>query len=241
MNPYRLRIRDILAGILAPLGSLPAALDFGAGDGWFAHALMSPGQQGRGQPIGAITAVDVVPRARQHHPVRIYDGERLPFADRAFDLVYSIDALHHCPSPEHSLKELTRTAGRYLLLKDHTCNGILGRLTLAILDEIGNRRFSIRSPYHYQRGQEWFTLIAEQGFVLEKLIHPAVCHTGPLGWATNGLQFIALWRRDEVLWRRDEASAAVPRPPAPDRHGQSSGGAERRDARMPPMKDNATP
>jgi len=119
----------------------------------------------------------------------------LPFADRAFDLGYSIDVLHHCPEPRLNLCELLRCTGRYLLLKDHTYRSRAGWLALAVMDELGNRRFGVRSRYHYQRGWEWNAAIEEAGFSLEKLVHPAVCHSGLLGRTTNHLQYIALWRR----------------------------------------------
>jgi hypothetical protein len=65
------------------------------------------------------------------------------------------------------------------------------------MDEIGNRRFGVDSVYQYQREWEWLPVIEAAGFVLETLVHPAPCHEGLLGWATNGLQFVGLWRRRE--------------------------------------------
>jgi SAM-dependent methyltransferase len=189
MNSYRRRVLDLLRGVLGPHAPVARALDFGAGDGWFAHSFAE------GRLAREVVAVDVQPRARTFVPTLLYDGRRLPFADRSFDLVSSIDVLHHCPDPRASLREALRCAGRFFLLKDHTYRGPLGRAALCVLDEVGNRRFGIPSPYHYQRGREWFPVIEEQGFRLKRLVHPAPCHTGPLGWTTNGLQFVALWER----------------------------------------------
>ena len=66
---------------------------------------------------------------------------------------------------------------------------------LRLLDEVGNRRFSIGSPGHYQRGFEWLETLRSRGFAVRKLVHPARCHTGALGALTNGLQFVALLER----------------------------------------------
>jgi hypothetical protein len=63
------------------------------------------------------------------------------------------------------------------------------------LDNLGNRRFGVATPYHFQRGWEWFPTVEGAGFKLRTLIHPAPCHTGIFGWATNFLQFIAVWER----------------------------------------------
>jgi SAM-dependent methyltransferase len=192
MNGYRRRLLDLLRDVLGEHAPVARALDFGAGDGWFACEF------GRGGLAREVVAVDVRPREQAVVPTLVYDGRRLPFADRAFDLVSSIDVLHHCPDPRASLREALRCAGRFFLLKDHTYRGLAGKLALCVLDEVGNRRFGVPSLYHYQRAHEWFPTIAGAGFVLRRLVHPAPCHRGVLGWATNRLQFVGLWERAEA-------------------------------------------
>lgn len=189
VNPYRMRILDLVGSLLRPHLPLARALDFGCGDGWFAHRLQSDGS------AKEVVAVDVTRRRHSFTPVELYNGARLPFEDRSFDLTYGIDALHHCDDPREGLKELLRCASRFLLLKDHTYRNAGGKLALAVLDEIGNRRLGVGSVYRYQRDWEWIPQIEAAGFVKEGLVHPAPCHKGLLGWATNDLQFVGLWRR----------------------------------------------
>lgn len=189
MNPYRRRVLDMFRGVLRPLAPFERSLDYGGGDGWFAWSFQQDGL------VRAVTAVDVQQRPHTFAPVTYYDGQRLPYPDRSFDLVSSIDVLHHCPSPRASLTEALRCSGRFFLLKDHTYRGLGGKLTLGLLDEVGNRRFGVPSLYHYQKQWEWFPWIEEAGFVLRQLIYPARCHVGPLGWTTNSFQFIGLWER----------------------------------------------
>ncbi|HXG11408.1 MAG TPA: class I SAM-dependent methyltransferase [Gemmataceae bacterium] len=189
MNPYRCRVLDLFRACLQPLAPVNRGLDFGAGDGWFASSFVREGI------AHEVVAIDVQVRPRTFTEVILYDGQRLPFADRSFDLVSSVDVLHHCPDPQASLREALRCAARFFLLKDHTYRSLAGRLTLCALDEIGNRRFGIPSLYRYQKRWDWFPVIEEAGFTLCRLIHPAPCHVGPLGWATNSLQFIGLWER----------------------------------------------
>lgn len=179
----------MIRGILASHAPFPAALDFGSGDGWFARQMLDE------KLASEVVAVDVRRRRRAFVEPLVYDGERLPFPDRAFDLAYSIDVLHHCPDPRRSLRELLRCTGSCLLLKDHTYGGGAGWLALSIMDEIGNRRFGVPSRYRYQRDWEWNAVIEEAGFMLDRLVHPAACHVGLLGRATNHLQYLALWRR----------------------------------------------
>ena len=189
MNPYRQRILPMLLELLRDRTPIGTALDFGSGDGWFATQLQQSGL------IGALTPVDVKRREKTLVEPRLYDGCRLPFPDRSFDLVYSVDVLHHCPDPVESLRDLIRCSNRLLVLKDHTWRTKIGKLGLAVLDELGNRKFGIPCLYRYQHRWDWFPIIEEAGFRLVRLIHPAPCHTGLLGRLTNPLQFAAIWER----------------------------------------------
>ena len=189
ITAYRDRTLAQLRSALQPALPLATALDFGSGDGFFCHHLA---QQGL---IGSITPVNVVERRESLVRPQLYDGHRLPFADASFDLCYAIDVVHHCPDPFQSLAEMTRCTRRWLLLKDHNCDGPLGHLTLAVLDELGNRRFGIPSPGRYQRNWAWTHWLRGQGFERVHWLHPAPSHVGWLGRLTNELQFVGLWRR----------------------------------------------
>ena len=192
MNAYRQRIWTELDQVLSTIGPLRQALDFGSGDGWFTQQVRSSNH-----------AVDVVPidvkrRAEVFAEPQLYEGDRLPFDDRAFDLVYSVDVLHHCPDPIRQLDDLARCTRRYLLLKDHTYDTVLGKYALAVMDELGNRRFGIPSVYQYQRGKSWHLHLLKSGFAPVRFVHPMRCHVGLLGALTNGLQYLALYERSPV-------------------------------------------
>lgn len=189
-NPYRQRILADLAAALQPLGPIERALDFGAGDGFFAHHLPQVAA------LGSVTPVDVVARAQGWLRPQLYPGDRLPFADRSFDLAYAVDVLHHCPDPLAALADLARCSRRHLLIKDHHHHGPLGKLALGVMDELGNRRFGIPSPYLYQRDWAWVHWIESQGFRRRLFVHPMRCHVGLMGALTNGLQFMGLWERE---------------------------------------------
>lgn len=189
MNPYRQRILPMLLDLLRERAPVERALDFGSGDGWFAKHMRESGL------VCDLVPVDVQARPNPVVSAQIYDGSRLPFADRSFDLAYSVDVLHHCPDPAASLRDVARCTNRLLLLKDHTWNTRAGKWALALLDELGNRKFGIPCLYRYQHRWEWFRVIEEEGFRLIRKIHPAVCHTGLMGRLTNPLQFAALWER----------------------------------------------
>ncbi len=192
MTHYRDRLLDQIREWVKPLGPLKNALDFGSGDGFFASSWASQGL------IGSVMPVDVVERRESHVKPVVYDGQRLPFADASFELGYAIDVLHHCPRPMAALDDLMRCTSRYLLIKDHTYQSAVGKVALGVLDEIGNRRFGIPSPYRYQREWQWVEHIERAGWRRRQFLNPMRCHVGLLGTATNGLQFMGLWERAGV-------------------------------------------
>ncbi len=189
MTGYRQAIWQIVAELLQPQGQVEAALDFGSGDGWFARQLAESGLARQ------VVPVEVKQRAHYHLKPVLYDGQTLPLADRSCRLTMAIDSLHHTHNPQRAISELLRVTGELLLIKDHTYAGPLGYATLAVLDELGNWRFGVPSPFAYQRGWAWRDWIETAGFELVRLVHPAPCHRGLLGRLTNGLQFVALWKR----------------------------------------------
>ena len=189
---YRDRTYALVRDAIRALGPVAAAVDVGAGEGWYARRLMDDGV------IARCTPVEVTRRALTLVEPVLYDGARLPFDDRTVDLVYAVDVVHHAADPFALLEEMARVARRWLVLKDHTYRSVLGRASLAIMDELGNRRFGIPSPGRYQHGWTWLPPLAAAGFTPRTLIHPAPCHTGLPGALTNRLQFVAAFERTDA-------------------------------------------
>src|SRR2546421_9974928 len=117
MSAYKARVLEILASVLRGHGPVERALDFGAGDGWFAERLEQGGL------ARDVVAVDVMRRARSAHEGMVYDGTHLPFDDRSFDLAYALRALHPCPGPPASPRALPRGPPWALLPQDHVHPG----------------------------------------------------------------------------------------------------------------------
>ncbi len=191
ITDYRQRTLACIKHALQAVGPIEAALDFGSGDGFFCQGLKASGL------LRDVTPIDVVERKNSLVRPQLYPGGRLPFADASFNLVYAVDVLHHCPDPVLALDELVRCTRRWLMIKDHNCHGAAGHLTLAVLDELGNRRFGIPSPGLYQRDWAWVTRLEARGFTRQTFVHPMPCHNGLLGALTNNLQFLGLWQRDQ--------------------------------------------
>jgi SAM-dependent methyltransferase len=189
---YRTRVVDLIRQALLETLPIESALDVGAGDGWIARELQRGGQ------IERVQAVEVTRRDSLFVEPVLYDGRVLPFNDRSHDLVYAVDVVHHAEDPLYLLREMARVTSRWLLIKDHTSRNRLDRCELFVLDQLGNRRFGVQSPGHYQREFDWLALLEVAGFHRRALIHPARCHTGAVGMMTNRLQFLALLERNEI-------------------------------------------
>lgn len=190
MNAYRQEILGLIEPLLRSTGPSARALDFGSGDGWFASRIAAAGL------VGEVVCVDV--QQREHvlvQPRLVRSGDALPYAAGAFDLAYAIDVLHHCADPLAALDEMARVARRFLLIKDHTYRTPGGRAALAVMDELGNRRFGIPSTWRYQRGWAWAEHLSARGWTERTRVHPAPCHKRLLGAMTNGLQYVSLFER----------------------------------------------
>lgn len=183
----------LLHPLVSSLGKLDSVLDFGCGDGWFSRQMLEA------EVVGDLVSLDVKRRETVYvEPVIYKANEPIPYPDSSFDLVYTVDVLHHCDDPLAQLTELARVSKRYLLIKDHTYRTQVGRMTLAVLDELGNRKFGIPSPYNYQQLWSWKAHLERLGWFERALIHPARCHVGIMGALTNSLQYVGLYERRSV-------------------------------------------
>jgi SAM-dependent methyltransferase len=181
----------VLARHLAELLPRDASvLDVGSGDGLLARRVLDV------RPDVRITGVDVLRRDSSYIPVELFDGSRLPYADRQFDVVMMIDVLHHASQQEVLLKETVRVAKRAVMIKDHIVHGPLAIETLRFMDWVGNARYGVALPYSYWTEAQWqehFARLTLRATVMRR-------HLGLYPWPASllferGLHFIAVLER----------------------------------------------
>lgn len=139
-------LADHVSSLMPPAVSV---LDVGSGDGLLAHRVLATRHD------LTWTAVDTLARPHAYVPVEIFDGHRLPFADKSFDVALFVDVLHHADDPIALLREAIRVTRRSLLIKDHLREGMLAGPTLRFMDWVGNAGWGVRLPYNYWNGAQW--------------------------------------------------------------------------------------
>lgn len=152
------RTADILGDLLPVVPPGSRVVDIGAGTCDIAADLAS-----RGREVVAVDVRDVscVPRLR---PI-LYDGRRLPFADRSFDWALLVDVLHHT-EPDMLLREAARVAANVFVHEDVYTTARQRRLTY-VMDSITNLEF-IGHPHANRDDAGWRASFDRVGLSVER-------------------------------------------------------------------------
>jgi ubiquinone/menaquinone biosynthesis C-methylase UbiE len=187
---YGRRITVLASHLTELLPRDASVLDVGSGDGLLARRVLDV------RPDLQITGVDILRRDASHIPVELFDGSRLPFGDRQFDVVMMVDVLHHALNQDLLLEETARVAKRAVVIKDHIVQGPLAQETLRLMDWVGNARHGVALPYSYWTEEQWrrqFARLQLRAVVMRRTL-------GLYPWPASllferGLHFIAVLER----------------------------------------------
>lgn len=101
------RAGDMAAGALADTDA-PAVLDLGCGSGDSVDLFRSLDARASWVGLDVDDSAEVLARTRSDATFATFDGERIPFEDESFDLVYCAQVLEHVPRPELVMAEVAR-------------------------------------------------------------------------------------------------------------------------------------
>lgn len=115
----------------------------------------------------------------------VADAERLPFADRSFDLVYVHDGLHHLERPQAGLAEIARVAARAVSINEPARAAVTQlavRLGLSQTVEDAGNRIERMDPEMIIRELEArdFRVLAASRYAMVYRHRP-----GPVSWALS--------------------------------------------------------
>ncbi len=83
----------------------------------------------------------------------IYNGKKIPFADKSFDVSLIVTVLHHTPNPEAILKEAKRVSKKIVVIEDIYENKLQKYFTF-LNDSVLNLEFS-GHPHSNMNDLEW--------------------------------------------------------------------------------------
>jgi len=176
-------LRDHLAELLPQNASV---LDVGCGDGLLSYLIMQK------RPDVKIKGVDILGRSQTQIPVEQFDGEVIPYGDGTFEVTMLVDVLHHTIDPMVLLHEAVRVARKAVVIKDHTCNGLFDKLTLRLMDQVGNARHGVALPYNYWSQQRWFEAVDTLGLKIATWKKDLRLYPRPARWLFDrSLHFIS--------------------------------------------------
>ena len=132
-------------------------LDIGGGWGFYAKPLASRKHH--------VTVLDVVKPRFQKAPVVVYQGKRIPFADKSFDVSLFITVLHHISDPVAVIREAHRVTRKTLIVVEDLYHHALGRWWTILRDQMYNFEF-FGHPCQFKKAEEWVDLFEGLGFTL---------------------------------------------------------------------------
>jgi len=153
INPFiwNEEMRDEAIAML-DIGPDDRVLDVGCGTGFATEALLEETEHVHGLDQSAHQLQRAYAKFGKRGPVRFYrgDAERLPFADDAFDVVWSSGSIEYWPNPVDALAEfrrVTRPGGRVLVVgPDYPDNTVFQKVADAIMlfydEEEADRMFA---------------------------------------------------------------------------------------------------
>lgn len=145
---YRKKLAVYLADLCEDNSKI---LDVGCDDGTTADLMKKI------NPTLSFKGIDIQTNRACKIPKKIYDGKKIPYKDKSFDIVMAVDVLHHTTDILSLLKEMKRVAKKYIIIKDHIVTGFVSNLGISAFDYFSNIPYGIKCSFNYLTEKEWMS------------------------------------------------------------------------------------
>ncbi len=187
---FQRRTRVLAELLAARIPQHASVLDIGCGDGTIASLIAQL------RPDVSIQGVEYMVRPGCKIECHSFDGSALPFPGASFDVCLFVDVLHHTQDPAILLREATRVARSFVLLKDHLDENSIDHITLRFMDWVGNRPHGVVLTYNYQSRKQWAGYFSSCGLKEESWTSDVPLYPWPFRLVVGrSLHFVALLRK----------------------------------------------
>jgi len=148
----RKRAKRIADFILPLLSNGDKVLDLGCGDLLIAESIQ------RNLNV-KITGIDVVDANLTSLPLKLYNGKKIPFRNKSFDITYAAFMFHHTNNIESLLSECIRVTKKRIIILEDIYENNFDLLMIRVFD-YGNKLTSliIDVPLNFKKEVEWIKL-----------------------------------------------------------------------------------
>jgi len=160
LNSYlhKKRAEYIIDKVLPLINKNEKVLDIGSGSGHIGDKISKKAN---------VQLLDIDNFNSTKLPLRIYDGKKIPFKDKSFDVGLILGVLHHCENQEEVIEEAKRVCKRLIIIENIFMNQIQ-RLVLCFFDSMFNLPAGIKVPFTFRRDGEWRQLFSEVGLKISE-------------------------------------------------------------------------
>jgi len=150
---WKPRTGKILKRIAPHIPTAVSVLDIGAGNGLIAEGLAR-------RKGAEMTLIDVIDWNLGDLPLVLYDGGRVPFEDKQFEMALLIDVIHHCEDESSIVREALRVARKVLVVEEaHRNRWVLGWTNIS--DNLQYILYGMPLGVHHRDHSEWMEFFNE--------------------------------------------------------------------------------
>lgn len=117
-----------------------------------------------------VEMVDVVNKSKVNLPLKIYDGKKLPYDNRTFDVSLLIYVLHHTEDARLVLNEAKRVTKKYIIVyEDIITRNPFDKISTFFHGLVFEKTWNLRNRASFKSEKEWAKLFEELGLKIIKV------------------------------------------------------------------------